>query len=858
MKNNKETSEIKLLTYKKNIQTPKDIQEIFEIQDFYKIFNDKFPNIHPKKIELNWNNLEENLKKYDLKLKWIVYKYKFLYQFSNKHKHLLYSKKTTLDTKWLKKMFDIVKDIEDLPEDILDLLLILKEDPKQKTDLSTIYNLIIDIIPKDILNKDFLKSFTLNNEKNIATTTDDKLFNSNLNTISIIKVCLKTNSTIIWENNINKIIFNKSDIKDVINNIFLKNKNRLPEDIIFDEIFWLLKINNIVYELSNWLNYKLNKNENPFIKTINFLTKIIELQNTIKQNNDNIQKKILLLSYDNKLYKIWNLIKNISDIYEIIEIWFLEYIRNLDIKLQKDLIKFYYKNQNFVKSNINILINLNPENLLKLDIIINNNLSKKDIILIIENNLLDIKELFENPKIITYINTFIKKYWNYNIEQIVKLDTEIIIFLIENNFSKTDINDIIKNKLTLLKVKSFYKINNYKQTIKSEISYIPNIYKEKDEIINFSNSINPENFEIIEWKINKILNNIKNIINKSKLWINKWIDINYTIESFINKKTKGNKLKISIVLNIIDYMYNNFSSTEIMNFSKLLSKSNIILWNNFIIKYETILTTIFNNYILFENFTNNTTSNIKLEEIEQYIKSNEFENMKNDLINLYFWDNIKDFIFEIKDTDKFENIIHIAKLLWWFKEISEDTLLNLITLDRIKLFKIDLFLEIIKDNILNNINKHSEEIINICIQILDNWELENIKKIIIENNFWNEFDDSFKYAWFNEFIYNKENWIEIFKDLIDLEKNIEKPKEKINISIKWLWWFSWKEIIGKLKRNWFYFKKVNWKIQWKWDHVLLTDWERTVLIPIHKQVKAWNLLDRLKSLWISTNDFLSM
>jgi len=851
MKKFEKNNEIKLLTYKKENKISTKLWEILTIQDFYKKFKKKYPNETLYEIEWTWDNINNFLKDFDLGLKWLVFKYEFIYQFIEKHKKILYSEKTILDSNWYKKYLKTFKNLEHLPDGMLNLIQLLIKDTPKREKLFKIHNLIKQIIPKEISNNNFL----LKEDENTTYNKYDGFFDINSNLYSIVNKFVNTSLLIIWNDNIINIIFNKTNFEELFNKILSNNKYNFPNELIFDIIFWLIKINNIFHKLDDEINISWD----PFSDILDYFKELVELQNTIKQNNENIQKQILLLSYNDNLYKIWKSIKHIDDIYTMNKIWFLNYLLNFDTNTQEQLIKFYYKNTSFIKSNIDILENLKPENLLKLDILINNNITKKDIIFVIKNNLFDIEEIFEEPNLISYINRFTQKYWNYNIKQLIKLNNEILNFLIEKNLSKENIKNIIENNLSLEKIIIIYKINNYKKHIYIEVDHIPNVYKEKEDILNLLNSINLENFSQIKEKIDKILNNLKNIINKSKIWINNWINVNYTIESLLNKRTKWNKLKTSIILNIIDFMNNNFSSIEINNFSILLTNPNIILWNNFIIKYESILTTIFKNYTLFEKYINDTNSNIKLEEIEKYIKSDKFNDIKNNLINSYFTNDIKEFLIEIKETDKFESIIHIAKLVWWFKDILEDYLLDLITLQKIKLDEIISFLELIKQNIINDINKHPQEIINICIQLINNQEISKIKQLINNNNFWDKFDDSFKYAWLNNYVYDQSNWIEIFEDLVELDniKCIEEEK-KVKVTIKWLWWFSGKEIISKLKRNWFYFKKVNWKIQWKWDHVLLTNWEKTTLIPMHKQVKASNLSDRLKDLEISTDEFLKM
>ena len=131
-----------------------------------------------------------------------------------------------------------------------------------------------------------------------------------------------------------------------------------------------------------------------------------------------------------------------------------------------------------------------------------------------------------------------------------------------------------------------------------------------------------------------------------------------------------------------------------------------------------------------------------------------------------------------------------------------------------------------------------------------------------------EYDSDIKYWWLNEFVYGS-LWPEFFfkeedfKDEDFKEEDFEDEDNEKNENkwLSWLAWFTGKEVLSKLKKLWFKEKKVNGRIQWKWDHILLVrerdGKKQYFLVPMHRQVKASTLWDKLKMVWISKDEFLN-
>ena len=422
-----------------------------------------------------------------------------------------------------------------------------------------------------------------------------------------------------------------------LDNIYHNNSNYLISDNNEDINYQTYEINNTIKEeLNNNTGIKYNKSL-PNIKTFTYKksrtinnkkNKEVYIPpkpfNSSGKNKINIKTEKQQLNYKRNLF---NKNKNDNDDIDIINLW--KYLSN------KNIINY---NKNLLKSNMQIIIqNLKIQQILKKKTnnhtnLINIKKQEKENINEIDINFFDEleKKCEKNEKINKYKG---------NIESINEEMNESY----EESENKRNSIRSIKNKE---KIKINKKINELEIKDIESISYSPLSTKSKDIKFIFNNKNNKQINDYVIFLIYK-----KEINDKKK------IKLIFNENNNINKKYNININSYKKILKMAFY-------------NKYTNKRKIIITKD---KYESLLSTIINNFIILQNKNKNKINN-KKENISNDINKKIFELEKNvkelkdtyiyGIKNIQLIQNQKDkniFIKKLNITKKRNNVKKIYK-----------------------------------------------------------------------------------------------------------------------------------------------------------------------------------------------------
>ena len=482
------------------------------------------------------------------------------------------------------------------------------------------------------------------------------------------------------QNMLNNIMNNNNlnnEQKKQKNNIILSNNNQIENPSLINKKNDLnIKYNNYILE-----NKKIKKSLILQQILLNEMKKEIEnlkIEKTKIQNEFNIEKKNTKKEYENKLK---NIIKEKDKLIDIIknqkkEINIINKLNNEKKdeieKLSKNIEKINDKNKNLniEKEEEKFINDENYKNILTEKINIIKELQNKNLDLIKEKDILNLKIIQLSDKKQKELNN--KNQQNLNISNFIELIDNIyetfkkISINIKNFYTNFSIND--NNKIIFKNLKDYIdninfdnnenislmdklvNINDFNNIMKSEIDlllkYFKNIIIDNKNIINNNNDINNNlfNFE----------NGQNNIINNNSINYKKYLNANLFKKISIKNNNFKNKKN-----------YASFSTTNISENNKMFFRNNS---NTNINNYKNINEN--NDEII--NFHNNG----KMYNNSIYLKNNLLE--KNSVVyksNLYPFNEEHSLNKSINDNNKFK--LNYNKIIYKILKGKERKYINI-------------------------------------------------------------------------------------------------------------------------------------------------------------------------------------
>jgi len=578
--------------------------------------------------------------------------------------------------------------------------------------------------------------------------------------------------------------------------------------------------------LLNIINYKKNKEDIKKALSVKSEEELEEAYIYLSKNSDNYKK----LAY---LYNIWLMLK--WQEYKQ-DGWKLEdYINFIDINLFKEfpwiLLFVDIKNINEYKKFVSRswLSNIEKAFAIQYGFINRENDIIKKLLFIYENTEL-------------------------NIEKLQKLDDKQVSIISENYKLSLEFLERIINGEDIENIKKDFRIEEFKKEINKKLALIPQTKWFKTIVENIQtklDNLNSENFDSTLKEVNKLFNNnlskiFKKIDGFLKLNVLSLTEIQKVFQLLDNKKTKKNKIDNNKILEILDYLLMNYDKEEILFITDVIE--NRVVTNAFVDSYKDYISLFVKNQNIIEQIV---SKNDTLQSLYKKVKSDVTEQNINDMINMYFPEELKNEIYEFykKNSEDFNKLVTISKKLDNKKD--EYFYLELITLDNQDFIR---FYFIVKNlsNLWVNINKKWGELLRL---VNDNYfteeklkELKNILKWKLID----DLDEWFFYTLFLEYVYGQET-IDIFEFFIKKnEEEIEnKVKSKKNKSLKGLADINGETTLRIFKKLWYTLKKQTG------SHCKMIKWNSILIFPYHNPIKASTLLGILNRAWIKKEDFLA-
>ena len=458
--------------------------------------------------------------------------------------------------------------------------------------------------------------------------------------------------------------YNKTFINNKINKINLQNKTIEDDCCLKKELYFnLLKKlknlkNNISSNVKNYSNFLKNKQDKMIKKNLNN----DKLQDYLKIKNQKIIK--------NYIFLFFNIVKNQIKLKNT-----LIYLRNKRNK--KNVFNFLKKNKKIekfikmIKRKKYFKYSLMIMNILNINKTLNLNHKKYVRNILLKNNFI-------------FIKNFIKK-------KLLIINTKFIpIFSIKLFFKKSNLNNLNKYKLYILKQKFYYK----KFQIKIK-------YKKINKYLYYKNQI-----KIQCYKGKNIIQKFKNLkkIKKHKIIYNNNIYLKnkkYFYKFFLKKcfiKTYKKHLN-NLMINKIYFYKNKINKSYIYKIFFQLIYQKILIK-----KIKTINKLIQNNYLILEN-NYNILQNfyLKFNEIKNIFDSS--KNYLNNLINKY--NDLNNENKELKNKklnskNEFNNLIEQnLNDINSFKNVMDNNIKQLIELEKSN--------KICSNNILNELNLKNQK-----------------------------------------------------------------------------------------------------------------------------------------------------